>query len=275
MTRLFAFWFALLLALVATGAAAQDFPTRPDGPILDSADLLPPAEESALDQRLRTYNEETGRAVLVVTIPTLNGEPAAVYAPALGDAWGVGGKETQQGVILLVAPEDREVFIATARGAQTGLTDIASGRIVRERILPQFKAENYATGIIAGVDGIIESLDMEPAEALAIEEAERARQRANAEVDEASLGSAFFWIMMILAFMFIFGRGGRRRGRRYRRGSGIGDVILWSAIDGAIRSSSRRGGFGGGFGGGGFGGGGFGGFGGGGGFNGGGAGGSW
>ena len=262
---------ALLLALTAGGAAAQDFPPRPDGPIYDGAEILPDAEEAELDQRLRDYNAETGRSVIVATVPSLDGEPAATYAPALGEAWGIGGQETEQGILLLVAPNEREVFIATARGAQTALTDIASGRIIRNDIVPAFKAGDYAGGIFAGVDGIIGWLDTEPADQLAIEEAERAAQRQNADVDASTVGSAFFWVMMILAFMFIFGRGGRRRGRRYRRGSGIGEVILWSALNSAMRSGGGGGGFGGGGGGGGFGG--FGG--GGGGFNGGGAGGSW
>jgi len=268
---------ALFALLCGPSLAAQDFPARPAGPVLDAANVLPPAEEAALVQRLTEYNRQTGRAIIVATVPELQGLPIDMYAQQLAERWDIGGAETEEGALMVVAPNDREIWITTARGLQVRLTDVATGRIIRETIIPAFRNGDMPGGIAAGVAAIIERLNMDPATAQAIDEAEAAaaRERGSAGGGLGTIFGAIFWVVMILGFMALFGRGGRRRRhRRYGAASAVGDVLLWSAISHAMGSGSRDSGFGG-FGGGG-GGGGFGGFGGGGGgFNGGGAGGSW
>ncbi len=278
--RLFALFAALLALLCGPSLAAQDFPARPAGPVLDAANVLPPPQEAQLTQRLTEYNRQTGRAIVVATVTDLQGLPIDMYAQQLAETWDIGGAETEEGALMVVAPNDREIWITTARGLQTRLTDVASGRIIRETIIPAFRNGDMPGGIIAGVDAIIERLNMDPATAQAIDEAEAAaaRERRSSGGGIGTILGAIFWVAMILGFMFLFGRGGRRRRhRRYGAAGMVGDVLLWSAISHAMGSGSRDsgfGGFGGGGGGGGFGG--FGGFGGGGGgFNGGGAGGSW
>jgi len=275
--RLLASLAALFALLCGPSLAAQDFPARPAGPVLDAANVLPPAQEASLVQRLTEYNRQTGRAVVVATVPDLQGLPIDMYAQQLAETWDIGGAETEEGALMVVAPTDREIWITTARGVQVRLTDVATGRIIRETIIPAFQNGDMPGGIAAGVEAIIERLNMDPASARAIDEAEAAaaRGRQGSGGPSTVLGG-LFWVAMILGFMFLFGRGGRRRRRhrRYGAAGAVGDVLLWSAIGHAMGSGSRGSGFGG-FGGGG-GGGGFGGFGGGGGgFNGGGAGGSW
>jgi len=274
--RFLALILAAFAALVSLPAAAQDYPARPDGPILDQADILPPAEEAALDQKLRAYNAETGRAIIVATVNSLDGEEASTYARDLAERWDIGGEETEEGVLMLVAPKERKVWITTGRGVQTRLTDVSTGRIVRNTIIPAFKAGDMPGGIAAGVDAIIERLNMDPAQAAAIAEAEKAAEKnGSGAAAAAGIGGVLFWMMLIIFFVLIFGRKGRRR-RRYGVGSAVGDIILWNAIGSAMGHHHHHSG-GSSWGGGGFsGGGGFGGFGGGGGgFNGGGAGGSW
>jgi len=274
--RFAAFLTLLLAALLALPAAAQDFPTRPEGPVYDGANILSKQEEAALDQRLRDYNKETGRTIVVATVNSLDGREVATYARDLAENWDLGGEETEEAALMLVAPNDRKAWITTARGVQVRLTDAMSGRIFRETMVPAFKAGDFAGGINAGVDRIIETLNMDPATAKAIAEAEAAAQAdGKGERSAATFGGAAVWILMILAFMFIFGRGKRgRRRRRYGAGSAVGDVLLWTAINSALNSGGHGGGSS--WGGGGSSGGGFGGFGGGGGgFNGGGAGGGW
>ena len=266
--RLFHLIWLLLAGLALSGTAASAaLPAPPDGPILDGADIIAPAEEAALNAKLRAYNEATGRAIIVATVPSLDGLPIENYAQQLAESWDIGGKETENGALLLVAPNERELRIATARGLQERMTDIMSGRIIRDEIVPHFKEGDYTGGIAAGVDAMIAQLDMDPADARAIEEAEKARM-AQQNDPQSHFGSALFWIALIVFFMFVFGRGGR--GRRFRGGgigSAVGNIVLWEALNAASRGG---GGFGGGSGGG------FGGFGGGGGgFNGGGASGSW
>lgn len=252
----------LLLLLLGGGPlAAQDMPPRPAGPVYDGANVIDPAAEQALDRRLRQYNRDTGRAVIVATVPSLAGLTIEMYAVELFESWGISGEKTDEGVLLLVAPEDRELRIESGYGTTAALTDALSGRIIRNTIVPRFREGDFSGGIVAGVDAIIGVLDADPATREAIEEAEAAARRDGGERGGASIVGVIFWISMIGGFMLLFGRGGRgRQRRRYGAGSMARDVILWSALS-SMTGGSRGGGFGGGFGGGG--GGGFGGFGGG------------
>ena len=275
MAALLRLWLVFAVAVLIGGTATAAIPPRPAGPVLDQADVLPPAEEAALDQKLRAYNATTGRAVIVATVSSLDGLDEVTYGQQLAEAWGIGGKETEQGVLLLVAPKERRLRIATARGGQyDGFNDILAARIIRDTITPRFKAGDMAGGITAGVDAIITDLNRTPAEAKAIAEAETAARAQDSRGSKGgTIGGFIFWAFMIVVFMGVFGRGGRR-GRRYGSGGGINPgIILWGASE-IARGLSQGGGGGGGCGGGG--GGGFGGFGGGGGgFNGGGASGGW
>ena len=265
---------ALLMALVSSAAWAQ-LPARPEGPVADYANVLSPADKAALDAKLRDYNRATGRAIVVATVPSLGGEEIEPYAQRLAESWGIGGAQSENGVLLLVAPAERKLRIHTARGVQERMTDIMSGRIIRDIIVPRFKAGDMSGGIVAGVDAIIAQLDMDPAQAKAIEEAQAAAERARQNKGGFPIG-ALFWLVFVFLFFVLpmLRRGGRRR--RGRRGSPWAntarDIVLWEAGSAIARSvfNSGEGGGGDGFGGG------FGGFGGGGGgFNGGGASGGW
>ena len=98
----------LVLALAFYAALAApahaSYPERPAGPIHDGANVIPAAEEAALDSRLREYNARTGNAVIVATVPSLDGEPVERYATKLFEMWGIGGAGRDTGVLLLVAP---------------------------------------------------------------------------------------------------------------------------------------------------------------------------
>jgi uncharacterized protein len=265
--RLILLWLLAVLAFAGTAAQAA-LPERPNGPVLDAAGLIPEAEEAALVQRLSAYNKQTGRAIMVVTVPSLEGEDVASYANRLGHEWGVGGKETDQGLILLVAPSERKLRIETGYGLEAYLPDVLAGRIIREVITPRFKQNDYPGGISAGIDAITAQLDRDPAEAKAIAEAAAAAQREGS--DAVNVGGVIFWIMLIAFFALMFGR----RGRRGMRRSGIDPgIVLWG-ISEVLHHASRSGGGGGGFSSGGGGGSDWGGFGGGD-FGGGGASGDW
>jgi uncharacterized protein len=273
-------WLALLAAVMGAPVAAQDYPTRPAGPVYDGANVISPGEEELLDRRLRDYNRTSGRAVIVATVSSLDGQEIEPYAQGLAETWDIGGAESENGLLFLVAPEERRMRIHTARGLQERMTDIMSGRIIRDVVTPRFKDGDLSGGIAAGVEAIIVQLDMDPAQAKAIEEVEAARLKEMAGEAAPAIAGVAFWIVMIVVFAIVFGRRGAR-GQRFRGGgsgvgSAVGNVLLWTAINAAMNSG--RGSGGGGWGGGSSfgGGGGFGGFGGGGGgFNGGGASGGW
>lgn len=236
--RRFFLWCAAVLAFASTAAHAE-LPPRPDGPVLDQAAIIPDADEAALDQKLRAYNRDTGRAVIVATVSTLDGMEVEDYAQKLAESWDIGGAETEQGVLLLVAPNERKIRIHTARGVQERLPDVLAGRIIRDQMVAPFRDGNFAGGINAAVDAITAQLNRDPADAKAIAEAAAAAQKAGGQ-DEASAGSVIFWIMLILFFMFAFGRGGRRRSRR----SGIDPgIVLWGLSEVLHHSSRNSGGW--------------------------------
>ena len=273
-----ALWLAMFV--IAGPAAAQDFPARPAGPLLDEAALLSPAQTMDLTGKLTAFNERSGRALVVATVKSLGGREIEPYATQLGRRWGIGDADQDTGVLLLVAPTERKVWIATGYGADDYLTDAMSGTIIRSAILPRFKAGDMGGGIIAGTDAIIRQLELPPEEA-----ARRAREEQARASDRADdVGFVPVIVIVVVFFMIVGGLSGMTRGgRRYhsRRRGGIDPmVVLWGLEALSHASRGRRGGWGGGGGGGfggfggGGGGGGFGGFGGGS-FGGGGAGGSW
>jgi uncharacterized protein len=259
--RLLALLSVLWLAF-GTPAQAQDYPPAPNGPIYDGAGIISPATEAALDQRLRAYNRETGRALIVATIPSLEGAPLESYATGLFANWGIGGAARDQGLLLLVARDDRKMRIEVGYGLHPYFGGIMAGRVIRDDIAPRFKQGDFDGGIVAGIDAITAHLAKSPEEAAAIEEAARV-----ADAQEGDGGFPFGALIWI-GFMFFFvvlPMLGRVRGKRYRgRGAAgaVGEVLLWTAVNAAMNSGRGSGGGGWGGGGGG-GGGGFGGFGGG------------
>jgi uncharacterized protein len=270
---------ALLLALfaLAAPASAQTFPANNGSPVVDQAGILTPEQQLDLKSKSEALYAKTGRAIAVATVKSLEGYPVEDYAYRLGRAWGLGEKGKDNGVLLLVAPNEHKVDIATGYGAGAYMTDAMSGLIIREAILPHFKQNppDYGGGIEAGADAIVKQMSLSPDQAEKnLAQAQQAQQRRQ-HSSGGSL-SVFFWLM-IFGFIALshFRRG---YGRRYRgRSGGLSPwVSLW-ALNSLSRGSRGWGGGGwGGGGGGGFGGGGgsFGGFGGGS-FGGGGASGSW
>lgn len=282
MNRLLALLWLALLAL-ATPAAAQTFPDHGGSPVVDQADLLRPEQEADLKSKSEALLAQTGRPFVVATVKSLEGLTVEDYGNRLGRHWKLGDEKEDNGVILLVAPNEKKVRIETGYGAEGFLPDILAGRIIRDDILPRFRQGDMAGGVMAGADSILQQMAL-PAEQAREQSEQASAQEGARDKDGANFVPMIFWAMIagfVLLSMFrrAGGRQYRAHGRRRRRGGGFdaGDaaVILWglSELAGASRKG-RSGGWGGGFGGFGGGGGGFGGFGGGS-FGGGGASGSW
>ena len=284
MTRLLAVLWLALVALAAP-VAAQTFPPL-TGRVVDQADLLRPEQELDLTSKSAALEAQTGRQFVVATVKSLEGRTIEDYGYRLGRTWKIGDEKKDDGVLLLVAPNEKKVRIETGYGARVFLTDAVSGVIVRESILPRFKAGDMGGGITAGADQIIKMMSLSPQEAQrqagAAEQREKARDKSG-----SGLIPVIFWLMIavfVLLSMFRRAGGGRYQPRRgggpgvRRRGGGVDPwVVLWglNEISRASRGGGGWGGGGGGFGGfdGGGGGGGF--SGGGGSFGGGGASGGW
>lgn len=259
--RLAALLLVLMLA-AAPAALAQTSPTFPPltGRVVDEADLLSPETEAALETRLAQLETDTSDQLVVVTVRSLQDLEIEDYGYRLGRAWGIGQSETDNGVLLIVAPVERRVRIEVGYGLEPILTDAWSALTIHDDILPRFREGAYEAGIVAGVEAIEGQLRADPAEAQARAAA------AEAPRPSAPVGPAIL-VALVFLFLFLGLIGGGLRGRR-RRPDGLGPIIAWTVLDALSRSSGRGGGFGGGSFGGGFGGGG-------GGFGGGGASGGW
>ena len=268
-----------------------------NNPVIDEARILSASDKQAIETKLRSLNDRGLAQAAVVIVPTTNGEDIFDYSMKIADRWKLGKKDTDQGLLMVVAVNDRKMYILTGYGLEGTIPDAVAKRIINDDITPRFKQGDYAGGITAGINRIEERLTTDPA---ILKQADANRVNTNAQSNQeggipliflgffgfvagmiltsilgrffgsiataggiVTLGTIFgagllgSMFVAFIVFLFLLFRGGGRGGR-----GGSGVVFL------------PGGGFGGGgFGGGGFGGGGFGG--GGGGFGGGGAGGDW
>lgn len=259
---LFGLFIALLLVLPAGAQSKIDFPPL-TGRVVDQANLLDPATEQSLTEKLAALEASSTDQLVVVTVNSLQDQEIEDYGYQLGRAWGIGQKENDNGALLIVAPNERKVRVEVGYGLEPILTDAFASQVIRNDILPSFRDGDYQAGVIKGVDALIAQLSLDPAEA-------QARAQAAATEQADTKGDSIIPLVIIAGlFLFIFLIAMRSgRGRR----SNVSSVLLWAASE-ALRNSGRGGGGWGG--GGGFGGGGFGGGGGGGSFGGGGASGGW
>jgi uncharacterized protein len=252
--------FLVLLFGLAAPAAAQKFPPL-TGRVVDTAGLMSPAQQQALTQKLANLEQASSRQLVVATVPDLQGYPLEDYGYKLGRAWGIGQKGANNGVILLVAKNDRKVRIEVGYGLEPILPDVFNQSVIDEKIVPAFKNGDYPGGINAGVDALIEQLQAPP------EAAEKRAMAAGQKVHRAHGQSGSFvpliiwWVILFFIILPLL----RKRRKTYGRRHG-GGVFVWGPTIGGWASGG--GGWGSGGGGGGFSGGG-------GSFGGGGASGSW
>ena len=156
-----------LFALVGAAFAAPNFPPL-IGRVVDEAHLLSPDAERTLSQDLADLENKTGRQMVVATTPDLQGYAIEDYGYQLGRAWGIGDKTRNDGVILLVAPNDRKVRIEVGYGLEPVLTDALSSTIIQSNILPAFRSGDMESGIIDGTEAVITQLSLPDDEAKAI-----------------------------------------------------------------------------------------------------------
>lgn len=237
---------AVLVLFVWVGAAfaAPTFPPL-TGRVVDDADILSPQAEAQLTAELADLETQTGRQLVVATLPDLQGYEIEDYGYQLLRTWGIGSKERNDGVILIVAPGERKVRIEVGYGLEPVLTDALSSLIINERIIPAFKDGRMEEGVVDGTQAIVQQLSLPEDEARAAVAKAQERPQSEGEVGFGTI------ILIFVIFWLISGVFGRRR----RRGS-----LWWLPLILGSGGGGGRGGWhdgGGGFGGGGFGGGGF------------------
>ncbi len=242
--------FLLPLLLISIFTLGQDRFPKPTGNLVnDYAGLLNSSQQQRLEEKLLRYTDSTSTEIAVVIIKTLNDEDPNLYAAELGQEWGVGRKGKENGLVFLVAVDDREMAIQNGYGLEPVLTDAKTKLLIEDYIIPHFKRGEYYEGIDEGTDQIFKLL------------AGEFKGKGNRK-PKGRKGIPFFALIVLAIIIISFFRG---RGRGGRGGYHGGGGYWIGGFGGGMGGSS--GGFGGG-------GGGFGGFGGGS-FGGGGASGSW
>src|SRR5207244_5536050 len=120
----------------------------------DLASMLPPDREQKLDDRLAAFERETGHQIAVLTIPSLQGDAIEDFSIRVAERWKIGKKGFDNGVILLVAVKDRRLRLEVGYGLAGVLPDAIAKRITSDYIVPRFRVQQYAGGIIAGTEDI-------------------------------------------------------------------------------------------------------------------------
>lgn len=218
--RLFrAGWAALLgLALLCAAAAAlaQTMPAFPPltGRVVDAANILDPASEASIAEKLKAHEERTTDQLVVATVPTLGELTVEDYANRLFRHWGLGQKEKNNGALLLVAPTERKVRIEVGYGLEGALTDALSKIIISTAVAPRFRQGDFAGGIAAGVDAIL---------AILTGDAEEWQRRAEVRDQQGDEIDPLIVLILFLIVIFIIWRlqrasGGGRMAHRNRRG---------------------------------------------------------
>jgi uncharacterized protein len=147
------------LALIASFiASAADVPYL-TGRVVDNAEILSPATRSKLAADLKAHEDRTTNQIAVLTVKSLDGDSVEDFAVRVFEAWKLGQKGKDNGVLVVVAPTDRRMRIEVGYGLEGTLTDAAAARIIRDRMTPRFKANDYDGGVAQGVGAIVGTLE--------------------------------------------------------------------------------------------------------------------
>jgi uncharacterized protein len=237
--------FGLLVLTTAAFAQALTFPAL-SGRVVDDANILDAATRSALTEKLAALEDKTTDQFVVVTLKSLQGRTIEDYGYQLGRHWGIGQKGKNNGVLLIVAPNERKVRLEVGYGLEGTLTDALTKVIIENAITPRFRANDYAGGITRGVDDVVQVLSGDTELFKQKTEFKEALRRQHSEDEYAPL-FGLFWFVLLAFIIFVLlqsPRGGRRGGPR-------GNIWIVPFPGGGSWSSGSSGGFGGGFSGGG------------------------
>jgi uncharacterized protein len=228
--------------------------------VYDYANVLSADEKTQLEEKLIRYSDSTTTQIVVITIESLKGEDVSLLATKWGQTWGIGGTaKDDNGVVILVAKDERKIAINPGYGLEDRLTAGIGGEIIRNIIVPEFKAGSYYNGLDKGADALFDVF--------------KGKYKGERKQTKGKNFPVLPIIIIVSVILVLISRNKNSGGNSGSSGGGpsLLDVIILSSLG----RNSGGGGFGGGSSGGGFGGGGFGGGFGGGGFSGGGSSGSW
>lgn len=191
-------WLAIVAGLiwvVATSPIAAAELPRLTGRVVDNAGIIDAATEAALGTRLEAFEERSSDQIVVATIRSLDGEALEPFANQLFRAWGLGQAGEDNGVLLLVALDDRKMRIEVGYGLEGTLTDLHSKLIIENTMVPAFRAGDFSAGISGAVDDIIMVLEGNAAEL-------EARARRSRQSDEGPAWPVILFFLVWGTFFF-------------------------------------------------------------------------
>jgi len=188
---------ALLLAVIAVGA---DIPFL-SGRVTDNAEILTAGMRRTLTERLKSHEDTTGNQIVVLTIPSLDGGNIEEYASSVFGTWKLGRKGKDNGVLIIVVPNDRRMRIEVGYGLEGTLTDLVAGRIIRNIMAPRFKEGDFDGGLEAAVNVIIGTLEGKEVPDAGITSSPKEETSSGFHIDEPDLPL----VQRILFGAFIFG----------------------------------------------------------------------
>lgn len=141
--------FAVFFVLVAAKSLLAAFP-QPTGYVNDFANVLDSETKNYLEATTRAFEKESGNEIAVATVTSLDDAPIEDYAVRLYEKWGIGKKGKDNGVLILVAPNERKMRIEVGYGLEGIINDAKAGRIIREKMIPYFKEGNFSAGVLNG-----------------------------------------------------------------------------------------------------------------------------
>jgi uncharacterized protein len=151
-------WLLFAACITATPALALDVPYL-SGRVVDNAEILSPAARERITQQLKAHEDASTNQIAVLTVPALEGDSIEDFAVRVFEEWKLGGKEADNGVLVVVAPQDRRMRIEVGYGLEGTLTDVVASRIIRDVMTPRFKAGDFDGGVEQGVQAIVQVLN--------------------------------------------------------------------------------------------------------------------
>ena len=213
-TKIFIAVYSSVIGLIFINQTvlARTYPT-PTGYVNDFANIISDSVEIELENKLQAFEASSSHEIALTTLSSLEGDVIENTAVELFQQWGIGKKNQDNGVLLLIAPTERKLKIEVGYGLESILTDRRAGTIIRDIITPEFKKDNYEVGIVSGLDAIITILSSDPA---AFDQTTPSSNQSS----ESKLDS-FMFLFALLIYLSAF----LARSKRFWPGGVIGAIL--------------------------------------------------
>src|SRR5665213_1324646 len=209
---------AITVLMTASAFAAPNFPAL-SGQVVDQAHILTSDQVTMLANKLATYQQQSGHQVAIATVSSLEGLDIRDYGYQLGRVWALGQKGKDDGVLVLVAPNEHKTFIEVGYGLEGDLTDATTSVIISHAMLPKFRTGDYFGGLWAGTDDIAKVVGGQGADIVQAGQQQAAAVQSGGQTGNLGMG-IFFIIFFFVVLIIVFNAS--RGGGIYRSGAGFG-----------------------------------------------------